>query len=173
MQKVTLSQLATTNYESESGSEMGSPLPVGHNRSFVDLTETNDDPSPPPIPSSSSSSSAAKATHNPSDPPNFSFQVPSGLQPNQTKQGRPIKRSRLELESSSKASTTASSSQAPPPSVHPQPSNQAPQPAEPSTKRLKIAAAAVRYYETVVRECTAGNMHFQHVLKNFGEQWGI
>jgi hypothetical protein len=69
MQKVTLSQLAATNYESESGSEMGSPLPMGHNRSFVDLTGTNDDdPSPPPIPT---------ATHNPSNPPNFSFQVPS------------------------------------------------------------------------------------------------
>ena len=40
-----------------------------------------------------------------------------------------------------------------------------------SLKRLKIAAAAVRYYETVGRECTADNMHFQNVLKNFGEQW--
>ena len=40
-----------------------------------------------------------------------------------------------------------------------------------SLKRLKIAAAAVRYYETVGRECTAENMHYQNVLKNFGEQW--
>ena len=40
-----------------------------------------------------------------------------------------------------------------------------------SLKRLKIAACAVRYYETVGRECTAENMHFINVLKNFGEQW--
>lgn len=40
-----------------------------------------------------------------------------------------------------------------------------------SLKRLKIAAAAVRYYETIGRELTAANMHFQNVLRNFGEQW--
>ena len=40
-----------------------------------------------------------------------------------------------------------------------------------SVKRLKIAASAVRYYMTVGREITAENMHFQNVLKNFGEQW--
>ena len=37
-----------------------------------------------------------------------------------------------------------------------------------SFKRLKVAACAVRYYETVGRECTAANMHFSTVLKNFG-----
>ena len=41
-----------------------------------------------------------------------------------------------------------------------------------SVKRLKIAASAVRYYITVGREITAENMHFQNVLKNFGERWG-
>jgi len=40
-----------------------------------------------------------------------------------------------------------------------------------SAKRLKIAAAAVRYYQTIGRTPTAANMHFVNVLKNFGEQW--
>ena len=40
-----------------------------------------------------------------------------------------------------------------------------------SVKRLKIAAAAVRYYQTIGRETSAANMHFTNVLKNFGEQW--
>ena len=40
-----------------------------------------------------------------------------------------------------------------------------------SIKRLKIAAEAVRYYEAVGRDCTAGNMHYQNVLREFGEQW--
>ena len=40
-----------------------------------------------------------------------------------------------------------------------------------SAKRLKIAAAAVRYYHTIGRTPTAANMHFANVLKNFGEQW--
>ena len=39
-----------------------------------------------------------------------------------------------------------------------------------SIKRLRIAAEAVRYYETVGRDCTAGNMHYQNVLREFGEQ---
>ena len=40
-----------------------------------------------------------------------------------------------------------------------------------SVKRLKIAAAAVRYYQTIGRDIDANNMHFTNVLKNFGEQW--
>lgn len=40
-----------------------------------------------------------------------------------------------------------------------------------SVKRLKVAAAAVRYYQTVGRETSAQNMHYMDVLKDFGEQW--
>ena len=40
-----------------------------------------------------------------------------------------------------------------------------------SFKRIKIAAAAVRYYFTIGRAITAENMCFIPVLKNFGEQW--
>ena len=40
-----------------------------------------------------------------------------------------------------------------------------------SSKRLKIAAAAVRYYETIGRELTPANMHYESVLQDFGEQW--
>lgn len=40
-----------------------------------------------------------------------------------------------------------------------------------SYKRLKIAAAAVRYYLCVGRETSSVNMHFVNVLKEFGEQW--
>ena len=40
-----------------------------------------------------------------------------------------------------------------------------------SIKRLKVAAAAVRYYQTIGRETNAQNMHFMDVLKDFGEQW--
>ena len=40
-----------------------------------------------------------------------------------------------------------------------------------SFKRIKIAAAAVRYYTTIGRTLTATNMRFIPVLKNFGEQW--
>ena len=43
-----------------------------------------------------------------------------------------------------------------------------------SLKCLKIAAAAaIRYYEAVGRECTVANMYFQNVLKNFGEEWEV
>lgn len=40
-----------------------------------------------------------------------------------------------------------------------------------SFKRLKVAAAAVRYYETIGRELTPTNMHYENVLQDFGEQW--
>ena len=40
-----------------------------------------------------------------------------------------------------------------------------------SVKRLKVAAAAVRYYQTIGRETSAQNMHYMDVLKDFGEQW--
>ena len=40
-----------------------------------------------------------------------------------------------------------------------------------SFKRLKIAALAVSYYESIGRPCTPDNMHFSHVLKDFSEQW--
>ena len=39
-----------------------------------------------------------------------------------------------------------------------------------SIKRLKIAATAVQYYQTIGREPDATNMHYTNVLKNFGEQ---
>ena len=38
-------------------------------------------------------------------------------------------------------------------------------------KRLKIAATAARYYETIGRPMTYVNMHFVNVLKGFTEQW--
>ena len=40
-----------------------------------------------------------------------------------------------------------------------------------SYKRLKIAASAVRYYTAVGRETTSVNMHYENVLKDFGQQW--
>jgi hypothetical protein len=40
-----------------------------------------------------------------------------------------------------------------------------------SFKRLKIAALAVSYYDSIGRPCTPDNMHFNHVLKDFSEQW--
>ena len=40
-----------------------------------------------------------------------------------------------------------------------------------SLKRLKIAAAAVRYYACIGRETTAANMHFNNVLKDYGKQY--
>lgn len=40
-----------------------------------------------------------------------------------------------------------------------------------SAKRLKIAAAAVRYYITIGRQPNPDNMHYMDVLKDFGEQW--
>ena len=40
-----------------------------------------------------------------------------------------------------------------------------------SFKQLKIAAAAVRYYQSIGRDITSTNMHYSNVLKNFGEQW--
>ena len=40
-----------------------------------------------------------------------------------------------------------------------------------SSKRLKIAAAAGRYYETIGRELTPANMHYESVLQDFREQW--
>lgn len=39
-----------------------------------------------------------------------------------------------------------------------------------SFKRIKIATAAVRYYNTIGRPSTSDNMRFIWVLKNFGEQ---
>lgn len=40
-----------------------------------------------------------------------------------------------------------------------------------SFKRLKIAALAVSYYDSIGRPVTPENMHFTHVLKDFSEQW--
>ena len=40
-----------------------------------------------------------------------------------------------------------------------------------SYKRIKVAAAAVRYYLCIGRETSATNMHYENVLKEFGEQW--
>ena len=40
-----------------------------------------------------------------------------------------------------------------------------------SLKRLKVAAKAVRYYESVGRDTTAQNMHYTNTLKNFELQW--
>ena len=40
-----------------------------------------------------------------------------------------------------------------------------------SLKRIKIAANAVRYYNTIGRPITNANMHFTNVLKGFNEQW--
>ena len=40
-----------------------------------------------------------------------------------------------------------------------------------SLKRLKIAARAVRYYEAISRPLSAGNMHYNNVLKTFELQW--
>jgi hypothetical protein len=38
-------------------------------------------------------------------------------------------------------------------------------------KRLRIAAAAVRYYDSINRPTSSRNMHFTNVLKDFAEQW--
>lgn len=40
-----------------------------------------------------------------------------------------------------------------------------------SLKRLKIAAHAVRYYDSVGRDLTPANMHYTNTLKNFELQW--
>ena len=40
-----------------------------------------------------------------------------------------------------------------------------------SSKRLKIAAAAVRYHETIGLELTPDNMNYENILQDFGEQW--
>ena len=38
-------------------------------------------------------------------------------------------------------------------------------------KRLRTAAAAVRYYDSISRPTSSRNMHFNNVLKDFAEQW--
>ena len=40
-----------------------------------------------------------------------------------------------------------------------------------SLKRLKIASHAVRYYTSIDRDLTPGNMHYTNTLKNFELQW--
>ena len=40
-----------------------------------------------------------------------------------------------------------------------------------SLKRLKIAADAVRYYQAIGRDLTAGNMNYTNTLKSFELQW--
>jgi hypothetical protein len=37
--------------------------------------------------------------------------------------------------------------------------------------RLIVATDLLKYYRTVGRETTAGNMRWEHVMRNFGEQW--
>ena len=40
-----------------------------------------------------------------------------------------------------------------------------------SLRRLKVAAKAVRYYESIGRPTTAANMHYTNTLRNFELQW--
>ena len=40
-----------------------------------------------------------------------------------------------------------------------------------SLKRLKIAAIAASYYKIINRELTPSNMHYEHCLVDFYEQW--
>ena len=40
-----------------------------------------------------------------------------------------------------------------------------------SLRRLKVAAKAIRYYQSIDRATTSGNMHFTNVLRNFELQW--
>lgn len=40
-----------------------------------------------------------------------------------------------------------------------------------SLKRLKVAAHAVRYYTSIGRDLSPGNMHYTNTLRNFELQW--
>ena len=40
-----------------------------------------------------------------------------------------------------------------------------------SLRRLKVAAHAIRYYQTIARDTTPNNMHYTNTLKHFETQW--
>ena len=127
---IKLSDLASqNNYESESDtSTAGTPVP---DKSVISSFNFNNQ----------------QKIEEESSPSSFNFNVPSGLQKNQEKHGRPIKRSRIQLEESANVATSSSTSSLQHPQLTQLPQHQAQEPpplqnSQPSLKRSKTSSSS-------------------------------